>query len=602
MPLLPLLISAAFAATPGPAPAPLTFAGPSGRTALRTWTYAPDPLDTGAAQGWAAGTFRGRQVRVPHVANPARPGTAAAVAAFRGSTGWYTTSVGVSGGGYVLRFESVASRAEVFVDGRRVATHERAYEPFEVRIGLEGGSHRVVVHADWRSPAGQSRIGLHRTWFNWGGMNREVTLRHVGPSEITGAAVTTRLRGGRAVVSVAARVRNDTAVRRRVPVLARLGRGGRWQLVRLGDVTLDPGQARTVQGRTVVARPALWSPGHGRLYELQIAVPLESGWRARVGLREVRVRDGRIAVNGRRVRLRGASIHEDAPGRGDALRLSDMRKVVAELRAIGANATRAQHPLSAALLERLDRAGIAVWQQIGPVDSPGRFLTSSPPLVAQARDDVREDLRALRLHPSILAWSLACEVAFDGQPGQAAFIDAAARELHAADPGRLVAVDLWTDHVPARPGLLYRSLDAVGVTSYLGWYEAPRASLPRQQALIRARVRDLRARFPGKAVVVAELGAEGTPRAPFDARGGRGYQAGLLSAQLRALDDAPGLSAAWVWILRDFAVNPAFAGGTAAKLFPALRVTRGLNEKGLFDYDGRPKPAVDAVRRAFSAR
>jgi hypothetical protein len=306
-----------------------------------------------------------------------------------------------------------------------------------------------------------------------------------------------------------------------------------------------------------------------------------------------------LEVNGRRTVLRGASLHEDAAGRGDALRAGDMRRLVAELRAIGANASRAQHPLSPARLERRDRAGSAVWQQIGPVDSPGQWGATTPALVAQGREDVREDLRAARLHPSILAWSLACEVAGNGQPGQGAFVDAAAHELHAADPGRLVAVDLWTDHVPARPGLLYASLDAIGVTSYFGWYEEPRASLPLQAALIRARVRGLRERFPGKAVVVAELGAEGTAGAPFDARGGRGYQAGMLSAQLRALQTSPGLSGAWVWILRDFAVNPAFRGGTAARLFPALELQGGLNEKGLFDLDGRPKPAADAVRAAL---
>jgi hypothetical protein len=33
---------------------------------------------------------------------------------------------------------------------------------------------------------------------------------------------------------------------------------------------------------------------------------------------------------------------------------------------------------------------------------------------------------------------------------------------------------------------------------------------------------------------------------------------------------------------------------------PAIRLVRGINQKGLFTYDGRPKPAVAAVRRAFA--
>jgi hypothetical protein len=34
---------------------------------------------------------------------------------------------------------------------------------------------------------------------------------------------------------------------------------------------------------------------------------------------------------------------------------------------------------------------------------------------------------------------------------------------------------------------------------------------------------------------------------------------------------------------------------------PTIRLVRGINQKGLFTYDGEPKPAVAAVRRAFAA-
>jgi hypothetical protein len=64
----------------------------------------------------------------------------------------------------------------------------------------------------------------------------------------------------------------------------------------------------------------------------------------------------------------------------------------------------------------------------------------------------------------------------------------------------------------------------------------------------------------------------------------------------------PGLSGTFVWLLRDFAVNPRFRGGTATRVFPTYRAVNGLNQKGLFDYAGRAKPAAAAVRRAFSAR
>jgi hypothetical protein len=309
-----------------------------------------------------------------------------------------------------------------------------------------------------------------------------------------------------------------------------------------------------------------------------------------------------LRINGRRTILRGASIQEDVPGRGDALRPRDMDAIVARLRAIGANATRAQHPLAPALLERLDRAGIAVWQQIGPVDSPAQFLSGrTPALMAAARRDVREDLRANRLHPAIVGWSLGCEVAGDGAPGQAQFVDGAARELHAADPGRPVGVDVWTHHLPAQPGLLYRSLDAVGVTSYYGWYERTDATGPQIARALLARVARMRARFRGRAILVAELGAAADPRNPPGAHGGTAYQAALLALELRVLRTAPGLSGAFVWLLQDFAYNPGFGGGTITRRVPGIRLQRGLNQKGLYDYAGRPRPAARAVARELRA-
>ena len=87
-------------------------------------------------------------------------------------------------------------------------------------------------------------------------------------------------------------------------------------------------------------------------------------------MREVRAQDGRLYLNGRRLELQGASIQEDAAGEGDAMSAREMDAAVNRLKRIGANATRAQHALSPALLERLDAAGILVWQGVGAVRRP----------------------------------------------------------------------------------------------------------------------------------------------------------------------------------------------------------------------------------------
>jgi hypothetical protein len=462
------------------------------------------------------------------------------------------------------------------------------------------------VRVDWRGPSAQAAAGFGRTWFNFGGLNGEATLRRLGPSEVLRPVLETRLgreAGTRAApvrVTVRAPIVNRTGRPRTLRPLGRLRRPGHAVPLRFDPLHVAAGATAMFTARAVLPRAALWSPGRPRLYELAVGVPGESGYRARVGLRELGRAGGRLRINGRPVVLRGASLHEDVPGRGDALSLADMDDTVAALRAVGANATRVQHALAPALMERLDRAGIMVWQQLGPVDRPGRFAAGTDPVLRErATAQLREGLRAGALHPSVVGWSLGTEVAGDGAPGQASWIAASARELHARDPGRPVGVDVWKGLLPRVPGRLYAGLDAVGTTSYFGWYERTDATPRQAAAALRRRLERFRARLPGRIVLAAELGAEGVPSDSSGRPGGTRRQAALLGAQLRALARMRGLGGAFVWILRDFSVNPAFGGGSIVRRVPGIRLARGHNQKGLFTADGRPKPAARAVRDAL---
>ena len=590
-----------------PGPSPLAFGGPSGRVAVGGWHYRADAGDTGLAAGWANGGFGGALVQVPHVGNPVGTG-APSNAAFRGSVGWYTTAIRTQRAVYTLRFDRASFNADVWIDGRRLGSHTGSFDPFELTTPLAAGSHRLVVRVDWRSPARQSAAGYHRTWFNYGGLDGEVTLRRLAASAVTGAAIRTTLGGadgrGRAAaarVAVDVRVLNRSATRS-IAAIGRLREDGHAYWFTTNARILRPDEAGTLHATVTVPHPDLWSPGHGARYELDVGVRGESALRSRVGLRNVGQAHGRLLVNGVPVVMRGASMHEDSPAHGDALTPAEMDTEIAHLRAIGANTVRAQHALAAPLLERLDGAGILVWEQIGPVDSPGQWLATTPALQAVARGRVDHALRAARLHPSVVIWGLGVEVAGNGAPGQGAWVDAQARELHAADPGRLVGVDVWGPHRPASAGLLYAHVDVVGVTSYFGWYEDTFARPAAIATALRDRIGAYAKTFPGKLLVLTEFGAEGTPAGenPPASRGGTGYQASLLGTQLQALKGQP-IGGAFVWLLDDFAINPGFTGGTVNRLDPALQLTRGLNQKGLFDRFGHPKPAVAVVRAGLAA-
>jgi hypothetical protein len=352
-----------------------------------------------------------------------------------------------------------------------------------------------------------------------------------------------------------------------------------------------------------IARPDLWAPRHPALRTLQLSVAGDAtgGWGSKVGLREVRWTGGRLVLNGRPLVLRGASLQEDAPGRGDALTPRDMDAIVARLRSIGANATRSQHPLNPALLERLDAAGILVWQGIGPVDSPGAWSATTPALRRQGLRRVRLNVVQARTHPSVLAWNLANEVANNGHAGgQAQYIDSAAQLVHRLDPGRPVAVDVWGTHMPAHAGFMYRNVDAIGGTNYEGWYDDLHASPATVDAKIADWLGRLRAAFPGKVLAVTEFGAEANTLNPATGPGGLDFQANLLAQHIRIYRAQPWLSGMLVWNLQDFALSPDFAGGSVRRQAPDIALVRGINQKGLFTYGGRAKPAAAVVRRLYA--
>ena len=584
---------------------PTIYAGPGQRAQLDgLWRFRRDADDTGLDKGFQAGKFGGELVRVPYVPDATKITGRRGIPIFRGAVGWYRTKVQVPvDGEYALRFESINHRARVFLDGKEVARHKGEYLPFDVRAFLKAGTrHSLVVRADWRGPTAMKRDGWHRLWFNFGGINRGVSIRRIGDSELAHPVMQTKLVGGAALVDLRVHVHNNGAPRS-LGARGTLTRGDRKVAFELPAEPIAKEGTEVLETSVKVDDPALWSPGAPNLWELALEVPGEATYRARVGLREVRAEGADLKLNGTAIRLRGASIHEDVFGRGDGLRPVDQDRMVAQLKAIDANATRSQHPLDPGLLERLDAAGIMIWQGIGPTDAPGAWTSRGEERVKAAKNRVRTTFRQAQLHPSIITWNLANEVAGNGHPeGQIPYIDSMAAELKRIDPGRPVALDIWGAHPPKKTSRIYENIDMIGWTNYIGWYEATNAPAEELRALIRARLERLRNVFPDKVIAVTEFGAEANGRNGTTAPGGYAFQAHLLELHVSTYGRIPNLAGALVWNLRDFAVNPSFYGGSIRREVPDITLVRGLNQKGLFDVRNKAKPSVKAVGGRFAAQ
>jgi len=638
----PAAATAAEGGAPDPSQ-PMAVGGPFGRTSLNPgWTVREDPKDTGLIERWWRGEFTGDVVDLPYVPNARNITGATGVLGHRGSIAWYRRTFTVpQTGSYAIGFGSVNHKATVWVDGKKVADHVGEFLPFEARLGLKAGQqHVIVVRADWRDPERMKQEGWHRAWFNYGGINREVTLRKLGPSDVAAPRVVTELlAGGRAKLTISAELTNRS-VSRSIEMVGLLRHRDQNVPLRFPAVRLGSAASRRVSTTVTVDDAQLWSPGSPNLYDLVVGVSNESAYQTRIGIRELTRRGGVLYLNGQRIQLRGASIHEDAPGFGTGLHAAQMDGLVADLQAIGANATRAQHPLSPALLERLDQAGIMVWQGIGAFDSPGSWTNRTAAQQRSARDRVRTTLDEQQTHPSTIVWNLANEISKNGnRHGQIPYVRAMSKMLKQQDPDRLVALDLWgtpkqlcmgdtsdtvvlnvrrgssptcrraggatgrlrwDSRLPKTLGPVYQYIDAIGITNYEGWYSEPGQSMSYLARRIRGYLTLAKRIYRNKALVLTEFGAEANGENPSAQPGGYGYQSRLVRTTIDTYADDPAVQGMLVWNLHDFGVSPAFIGGSIRNVYKGpIRLVRGLNQKGLFSYDRRPKPAVAVVRKAL---
>lgn len=518
----------------------------------------------------------------------------------------------VDGYAWALRFEQVRRRATVLLNGRRLGVEIDPYGAFQLPArGLRPGrvnTLRVIVDSrkDPRLPEG---------WWNWGGIVRPVSLVPIGAAHVGRLGLMPDVRcsgparGCRAAVLVDGvldelpraprrELRDGDApqaalhLRLRAPDGRIVRRGYRLRGSRSGR--------RRVDLRLPVPAPRLWSPERPQLYRARVAVSYGGQVvqvdRRRIGLRSVDVRDGALLLNNRPIALRGASIHEDFPGRGAATSGHDMDTVVRELKELGANVTRAHYVLSPGLLRRLDAAGIMVYNQ-APIWQRDRNRKLRRPIDRKrAVAQVRRTVIAARSHPSTIVHSVANELAFepDGRPDTPRFLAAAERAARDLDPLTPLAVDIKTRTWLERQET-YAQFDVIGINQYFGWYP-----WNPDFATLEPFLEKMRAAYPEQALVMTEFGAEGRPDmadAPADVKGSYAFQADHVARTVDLVDRLPFMSGAIHWTLREFEIHPGWRGGAVGGDGPNDDIR---HHKGVLTYHGARKPAWHVLRERFA--
>jgi hypothetical protein len=566
------------------------------------WEFAPDPAFVGLAQGWQTGhgDAQWRPTTVPGVFNPTP-----VVSSFGGTVAWYRTTFtaptlpGVLS--WALHFEEVRRTATVWLNGVPIGHGTDGYTPFTLMApGVRPGQpNQLVVRVDNRKPA-----DLHEGWWNWGGILRPVTLIPTGQVRVSDLALMPELSCHPTCTAKVHVVGTATAFGS-TPVDATMGvtLTSPSGLVAHGASTLTglvPGQSRAIDWTMNVPSPDLWSPGHPALYDgvttIAVGGTTVQSVDQQVGLRSILVRHGRMLLNGRELNLRGASVIEDMPGQGPALTDADMDQIVAELKSLHATVTRSHYLLNDGLLDRLDKAGILVWEQ-APVYHRDKQLRT-PAGRAAALLTLRRTILADRRHPSVLVNSVANELSPtpDKVPGTRAYELAAARLSRQLDPTRPVALDVLT-YTGFGPQKTFKAFDAIGVNTYFGWYTGKKGGHSTADlAALETYLLQTHHRYPQAAVVMTEFGAEATRHGPPSEKGSYEFQEAYLRNVLGIVSRLHFVDGAIYWTLREFAVKPDWTGGAS----PAVVIPSPIHHKGLIAYDGTAKPAFTLAQSLFA--
>ena len=541
-----------------------------------------------------------RSVQVPHVMDP-RP----TPEVWEGRVAWYRLRFNgpetAEGQAWWLRFDQVRRRAEAFLNGRPIGTNEDPYTPFMLPAkGIAPGEENVlVIRVDNRRTP-----GWREGWWNWGGITRGVRLVPRGRVELrdTGLLSEVDCTGRcRAQVRLDTWVTNRTGEPARPTIAVRLqAPGGRIIREAHRARTIPPGETARVQFNTPVERPGLWAPERPRLYDAEVTARLgdrvEHAEDSRVGLRSVTVRDGHLELNGRRLDLRGASIQEDVPGRGPALTDEDVERIVADLKAVGANVTRAHYLLDERLLDRLDEEGILVWSQAPVYHRDVQLKTKAGR--SYELGSVRRTVLEARNHPSVITHSVANELSPrpDIMRTSGIFLNTARELAEDLDHTLPASVDIL-----AWPGFpkqeTYDRFDLLGLNSYFGWYRGDENHETRNLDDLEPFLKQSRRFYDRQALVMTEFGAEATMDGPPDVKETWAFQARYVDHNLSLIKRLGFMSGAIYWTLREFAVKPDWDGGAER-----TDVERdGIHNKGLLHYEnGSPKPAWEVARSHFA--
>lgn len=357
--------------------------------------------------------------------------------------GWYRKAFPVKkeilGKKSFLEFDGVFQEAEIFVNGHLAGTHKGGYTGFSIDISayLKEGKNLVAVRVNncWR-PDLAPRAGEHV--FS-GGIYRNVRLVIKSPTYIDwyGTWVTTpdlaENKGKSGSVHIRTDVCNASGKTDTYRLLTTVvdAQGKEVSSVSTSQVLPDNATYTFEQQTKEIQAPQLWHPNHPALYKVISSLyhgqELIDRYETAFGFRWFEwTADRGFFLNGEHLYFKGANVHQDHAGWGDAVTETGMRRDIRLVKEAGFDLIRGSHyPHSPAFSQACDEIGMLFWAEnafwgIGGHKGDGYWNASAYPVNesdrAEFENSVKAQLKELihihRNHPSIIVWSMSNEPFF----------------------------------------------------------------------------------------------------------------------------------------------------------------------------------------------
>ena len=425
-----------------------------------------------------------------------------------------------------LRIGAANYFSYIFLNGKYICKHEGGSTPFmwDVTEYLEKENRILIVSDNTRN---HLFVPTENTdWFNYSGVYRDIELVALPTEYLKDLKVNLVPHSDFSQIRIAAETSADSGiVTVEIPEL---------QIATSMEIQNGKGEI------VVEARPNLWSPETPILYDVTATFGQDKVV-DRVGFREISVEGRDILLNGKKLFLRGVSVHEDSQFTGKALGDEERLTIIRTAKELGANYLRLAHyPHHENMAKLCDEQGILLWEEI-PVYWAIAF--DNPATYNNARNQLEELMCRDFNRASVIIWSVGNENL--DSDDRFRFMGNLADFAHQYDNTRMVSAACLVDgETLSIKDRLAEKLDIIGVNEYIGWYSPNFEELPQL----------MNNSNPTKPVIISEFGADATPglHGSVDDKGTEECQEAIYRKQIAVIRQIPYIKGITPWILFDF--------------------------------------------------